>query len=248
MSFFDEVAKETMGKQRHPKWHRDQTYHLKIDNYEPVFQTRSSGTATVVEFTVLGSSCREHPKGQKLSLLIFHNSDSAKGNLSKILRAALNVQNTPEGTLYYEAHIQPHAATYAQDARYFVGKEITVTTETRISKEKKKEYVFFNAEPLRKGADGQPEPLAERETKPVLKGDVEPAPQAAPPPGYGYPSAPPPGYGYPPPGYPAAPPPGYGYPAAPPAQAAPAPQAPGYGYPPPGYPAAPPPGYKPPGT
>jgi len=203
MSFFDEVAKETMGKQRHPRWHRDQTYHLRIDNYEPVFQTRSSGTATLVEFAVLGSSCREHPRGQKLSLLVFHNSDSAKGNLSKILRAALNVQNTPEGKLYYEAHIQPHAATYAQDARYFVGKEITVTTETRISKEKKKEYVFFHAEPLRKGADGQPEPLAERETKPVLKGDAEP------PPGYGYPAAPPPGYGYPPPGYPAVPPPGY---------------------------------------
>lgn len=198
MSFFDEVAKETMGVNRNPKWHRDHTYHLRIDKYDPVFQTRSAGSATVIEFVVIASSCREHPAGQRISLMIYHTADSAKQNLSKILRAALGVKNNPEGKLYYETTIQPHAATYAQDARYFVGKEITVTTVTNVSKEGN-EYVGFTAEPLRLGADGKPEALAERETKPLLqngKGNWQKGGQAAAPsPGYGYP---PPGYGYPP--------------------------------------------------
>jgi len=211
MSFFDEVAKETMGQQRHPKWERDQTYHLRIDKYEPTFQTRQSGTCTVFEFTVLSSSCREHPRGQKLSLLIFHNADSAKGNLAKMLRAALGVPQTAEGKLYYETTIQPHAAAYCQDAKYFEGKEITVTTETRISKEKRQEYVYFHSEPLRKAPDGTPEPLAERETKPPIRRDAAPLPPV--PAGYAYPPASPAGYAYPPAspvGYPHAyPPPGY---------------------------------------
>lgn len=229
MSFFDEVAKETMGKDRHPKWNRDHTYHLKIVNYEPAFQTRSSGVCTVFEMEVLASSCREHSPGQKLALMVYHTSDAAKGNVAKMLRAALGVPNTHEGKAYYEAHVQPHLAAYAQDPRYFVGREITVTTETRLNK-KGEEYVHYTPEPARRNAAGGFDPLAERETKPPLVHRNDRAQAAAAPPGYGYPppAAAPPGYGYPP-----AAPPGYGYPppAAAPQVATPA-APPGYGYPP----------------
>ena len=210
MSFFDEMAKETMGKDRLPKLNRDHTYHVQISNYEPAFQTRQHGAATIFEFTVLSSSCAEHPAGTRLSMMLFHSAESAKGNVAKLLRSALGVPNTPEGKAYYESSIQPHLASYAQDPRYFLGKQITIVTETRIGQKSREEYVHFSPEPLRVNAQGGLDPLALRETKPALP----PKQQRA---GYGYPAAPP-GYPAAPPGYPAAPP---GYPAAPPGYPAP---------------------------